>query len=786
MKKVSSAILLLLAVLAIAVSCSPEASYTSPLKGVRIGDLTFEAYETTKNVEVSTRLDEVEATVTDTESNETATWLEVTVKKTSLDLKLTENVSVKDRKALVQLKYKGTLSSESDATVDFYVIQKRNRMFEDFDVQEVLLSYRHTDTTVVSRNTLRNVTAETVDMYGNPVTWCTVKVMNSEMFIKVIENKNKHPRQAIAKLFPNVKDAALDNNIVKSMFLITQDHNPILDNLKIDEVELPYEESKKVIHTDRVLDGIRAFATDEETQQRATWCTVGVAGDSLTLRTQKLNSKSDRSAVVTLYLPNNGEVIDSTTITASFKFRQIHNGAIESLVIEDQTLDYNQTTDTVHVGRNLKGFRCEMTDTRTNLAPNWLQAQVGDSIIVFKASVNDAIDDRSAKVTLYQPNGNVIDENTIQCSFLFMQQAKRHLQPEVSSIETDYSRHSVKVRITSNVKYQIEKENDGLILGYTMTPIDDLHEEIDIEVSENKTESKRKSTLTLRSGNLTATISISQLTNPEIIFMDGHTETLTFNKARGEFNLNISTLTPDYKITKSSNWISIGEKVLEGIGKYSHHIVVNSFTGQGPIRIDTITMRNFGQEKKLAIIQHKFIYLNESEIELEEGEQYQLTYQNHSGQTVVWRTKNANNATVNQSGLVKAVGAGRTSIEASIGSYYDLDDYFDACIVTVYQLTDKVAISRGSGDYLKNGDYVTADCPITITNNYRSDITISSVTLTGDNGTYSQTLSPAAFLLEKDGDSRTFYVSPFEHVHKPTIIVKITSKGKNYTKTVDY
>jgi hypothetical protein len=786
MKKISIAILLLLTVLVFAISCSPEASYTSPLKGVRIGDLTFEAYETTKNVEVSTRLDEVEATVTDTESDEKATWLEVTVKKTSLDLKLTENVSVKDRKALVQLKYKGTLSSESDATVDFYVIQKRNKMFEDFDVQEVLLDYRRADTTVVSRNALRNVTAETVDMYGNPVTWCTVKVMNSEMFIKVTENKNKHPRQAIAKLFPNVTNAALDNNIVKSMFLITQEYNPILDNLKIHEVELPYEESKKVIHTDRVLDGIRAFATDEQTQQRATWCTVGVAGDSITLRTQKLNSKSDRSAVVTLYLPNNGEVIDSTTITASFKFRQIHNGAIESLVIEDQTLDYNQTTDTVYVGRNLKGFRCEMTDTRTNLAPNWLQAQVGDSIIVFKTSVNDAINDRSAKVTLYQPNGNVIDDNTIQCSFLFLQQAKRHLKPEVSSIETDYSRHSVKVKITSNVKYQIEKENDGIILGCTMTPIDDLHEEIDIEVSENTTESKRTSTLTLRSGDLATSISISQLTNPEIIFMDGYTKTLTFNKAKGEFNLNISTLTPDYKITKGGNWISIGEKVREDVGKYSHRIVVNSFTGQGPLRTDTITMKNFGQEKKLAIVQHKFIYLSDSEIELEEGEQYQLSYQNYSGQTVVWRTKNANNATVSQSGLVKAVGAGRTSIEASIGSYYDLDDYFDACIVTVYQLTDKVAISRGSGDYLKNGDYVTADCPITITNNYHSDITISSVTLTGNNGTYSQMLSSTAFSLKKDGDSRTFNISSFDHVHKPVITVKITCKGKNYTKTAEY
>ena len=822
MKKLFFGLFLCLTASIIISSCNPEATYPSPLEGVLVQSQKLEADETSRTIEVGSRLDDVAAKVTDMATNAPATWLDVTVGKTTIVLKLQENITISDRKASVTLFYNGNRSdlSNPDVNVVFYVEQKRNKMFDGLNVEEVKMSYMKADTLININTKLKNVTASVTDKEEKPLDWCQVKIFETGFQIKVTENIENSVRQAFVRLYPSNNSTEADSLLAKSVFLVTQNTNPVLDSLNIEEVVMPYEDGKKVVKTNRQLKDIRVIVTDENTQERSSWCTAKVAGDSITLHANLLTGKTDRTAMVTLFRPNNGEVIDSATIAYTFKVRQahndvientsfddrqmkydqnadtmdvkyslkgfkakvtdagtnqtskwlqavvtdhsvifksmatnkdkadrkaevtlflsnssedvdttnvsvtfsvtqLHNDAIDKLKIQDQIIKYDQKTDTLKVNANLKGFSTKLIDNSTKTTPNWLTSKVQDNTIVFKPgstntansdrsvtvilyqpnkgdvidsttislsfkltqlhndaadklkianqkmtynqeaqtvkvatslkgfkarltdietekapkwlnatvkdsavvlvslannmalndrsaivtiyqpnngdvidentiqvsfkvtqqhndatdtlsiksrtvaydqtadslmvncnlngfkvkavdpttdmasswlkvtlsgnkivfkpSVNNAIESRSAKVILYQPNGNVIDENTIKHEFLFTQTGKKILQPEVSSVETDYSMHTVTVKITSNVKYQIEKDASNWILGCNMVPVDNTHENLQIDLDENKGITDRTAKLTLRSGELTATIDVKQFTNPAII-----------------------------------------------------------------------------------------------------------------------------------------------------------------------------------------------------------------------------------------------------------------------------
>ena len=203
-------------------------------------------------------------------------------------------------------------------------------------------------------------------------------------------------------------------------------------------------------------------------------------------------------------------------------------------------------------------------------------------------------------------------------------------------------------------------------------------------------------------------------------------------------------------------------------------------------KFGAIVVKNDEKEQSIVIDQHRYLALDVNETEVEVGTQFQLHATNYTSKAMEWKSSNEKVATVDQSGNVTAVGKGSANIYVSIGSYYDLEDYNDYCKLKVYDAYDKVLISRGLGDYQKSDGFVTADCPVVITNNYHSSITLTSVEIVGDNGTYSSTGYINGYDYVPSGGSVSIDCSSLSHVYLPKVIVKYIAKNKEYEKKADF
>ncbi len=772
-------------------SCEPENSFPTPLTNVTVTDQVFRADETSRNVDVRIRMDDVEAYVMDMETNVTAEWITVRVNGTALNFNLTENISIKDRQAKVELAYVGSRTDlEGPTSLSFIVTQKKNKVFDNLDIEaEIIRDYRKSDTTINTNTTLKNIKVEITDKEGQKQEWCKVKISNeNDLLVLVEENKSNSVRQAFVKLAPYSGQVETPDSLVaKKTFVITQLKNPVLDDLDIETVNLNYNDTTFVLKTGRPLTNIRANVIDTLTNENSTWAQVrNISGDSVTIHVSKLAGTVDRTSVVTLYLPNNNYGIDSTTIAYSFSIHQKHNNATDSLKLDARTMEADQTRDTIKVDCSLKGFTSKNIDGATQLTAQWLKVRVEEQQIVLMTDVNNTAADRTAMVTIFQPNNDPLYNDTIQHSFLLTQKAKKRLEPEVYQMETNHTAHTIDIIVTSNVKYQVADDCEW-ITGYRMTPVDEQHEKLTFDLQENTTTADRTGKITLSSGTLTADITVIQKTNPDILLMNGTTDNMLFNKYYGEFVLNIKTLTPNYKITRTQNWINIGGQETLNEGEYCHKIVVTPFSDDVGERVDTIIVKNFAQESRLIVKQTNYLVMETSWVEIEEGKQVELKCKNASEKTIVWSSINENIATVDQSGVVSALKSGKVNIYASIGKVGDIDDYNVVCAVTVFNASDKMDISldKSNSSYSRNGDRVTADCPIVIKNNYDGGITINSVKIRDGNGDVIQVCTQEDVVINRD-KSATFPITKLVSVYKPYIVVQMTCNGKSYTKTVEY
>ena len=270
---------------------------------------------------------------------------------------------------------------------------------------------------------------------------------------------------------------------------------------------------------------------------------------------------------------------------------------------------------------------------------------------------------------------------------------------------------------------------------------------------------------------------------------EGQEKEWSFRKDGGVFQLLVSTLTPNYKIEKKASWISIGTKTRESQGKYYHIVTVKEYAGEGPLRTDTIYVKNDEVTQKFVVSQDKYLYLSEANIKMEVGEEHQLKFTNKTTNAVTWKSTDGKVASVSDKGLVTALKRGTTQVKVSIGQYNGIDDYTDVCSVKVYDATDSVLITRDYGSYEKTNGYVTARCPITISNIYKEAITLESVKIVGENGgSVTWPTSPTINRnVIKKGGTLTVTFPQITSVYKPKVVILFTtSNGMEYTKEVDY
>ena len=196
---------------------------------------------------------------------------------------------------------------------------------------------------------------------------------------------------------------------------------------------------------------------------------------------------------------------------------------------------------------------------------------------------------------------------------------------------------------------------------------------------------------------------------------------------------------------------------------------------------------NFAEEKTVRVVQHNYLYFEKNSMEIEEGSQVKLKMTNHTSLPVTWKSKNPKAATVDNDGLLTAIASGKSEVTISIGSYFGLSDYYDMCKVTVFNAADKLSMSRAEGKYVRNGDYVTANCDLILKNDYRLTVTIKEVRLLGNSGAFNVLLYQNSIGRDiASGMATTISVNEFTNVYKPSVAIKMSCGEKEYDITLTY
>ena len=696
MKKVLPLFLLLSFLLS---SCMKDHTNDSPLLGVSVSDVVLNSDETKKDIEIQSTFVGILSRTEDVSTHQEASWLKVVLSKGKITLNLEENISVNDRQAKVTL-YMGPNRdniSDPDIEVEFLVTQKKNDQFDGLNISELVMSHAAADSTIVLSKNVKNakVVVESVDD-SETVKWCSARLNGgTELTVKVGEYKSRGVRQALSRLLPGNNKVQTDSLTATTAFLVTQKENNVFEGFNATDVKMPSDASEATLTFNNELTGIKSVMIDSATNEPVKkWLTLKIEGKKVLLTAQANASLTDRKAKITLYYPNNGATIDSTTVQTTFNVRQ---GKKDQIVLEKSSLTVSYEAQTVELS---------------------VTSNVGITI-----------------------KGAAINEQRIGIS-----------------------------------GYHVEGTTHKIILSF----------------KENKTENIIEDKLSIVSSSnnaVKADLLITQKTNPAITLFDGENKNWSFRKDGGKFQLLVSTLTPDYQVVKKESWITVGSKMRESQGKYYHEITISNYTGEGPLRTDTIFVKNAEVTKKFVVSQDKYLYLSESEVKVEVGKTHQLHVTNKTSNSVVWSSGSSSIASVNSNGLITANKRGSTQIKASIGTYKLIPDYSDKCTVKVFDASDSVLVNRNYGDYVKTNGYVTADCPITIHNNYHLSATIKSVTIVGDNGStiIQPTTENIVGYVMKTGSSLVVNFPKVNHVNQPKVKVVFTIPGgAEYTSQTDY
>ena len=697
----------------------------------------------------------------------------------------------------------GTVIDSTTVHTTFIVRQRRNDIFDNNNIKNITLAWDQLKDTIAPNFDLTNVKYILTDTTTQKApTWLTL-VKDGKNFVLTSQKlTDKANRTAKITLFMSSTNA-VDSTCAQYVFTVTQKHNDIFDALTVNNRKLAWDQKTDTLKFKHSLKDIKCQIIDNTTHSTASWLKseIKVNDNYIVFTPTVLNSKTNRTATVTLYLGSN---VESSQIKKSFTIEQQHNSIFDNKKIDDRTIEYNQVKDTLKYGTELKNIKCQIIDNETLKGATWVSAKVEGKNVIFSTNINSSINERSATVTLYLLDGSNVESSTVKTSFKLTQKYITQIKITEKNVEVDYNQQSADIHVVSNAKYQIKEP--GTWVDCILKQIDENHETITLNFSENKTNVKHTGDLRLLvSGVEIAKIPLTQTTNPKIVInFDDNRKSMSFAKEGGEFNLPIKTLTPNYNIFRKGSWIGIGTKVISGTGQYAdqyyHKITIPYFSGDAFERRDTITITNFKEKVTFPILQHKYVYLNKASHEIEEGQSFTLVAKTNTGRTITWKSGNNSIASV-YNGVVTAIdrntrertlrdngpdGAPKIRITASIGSYSGVEDYNDYCDVTVYIPSDKVTVARGSGEYQKSNNMVTADCPIVITNNYSKTITLNSLEIEGQEAINVKD-DENEFIKIKKGESRTFNIpSKLVNVYKPVISASFTVNGKTYKKRVYY
>lgn len=202
-------------------------------------------------------------------------------------------------------------------------------------------------------------------------------------------------------------------------------------------------------------------------------------------------------------------------------------------------------------------------------------------------------------------------------------------------------------------------------------------------------------------------------------------DSFSFDGSGGTFSVAVRHNVP-YDVSIDCNWIS--EMSSRAISTDLHSFMVAT-TNSSQERVGTITFYNHdtGLSCKVTVKQRCTFYLEESSVNIVQGEEKKLTLINNTGQKATWKSDNSSVATVDNSGRVKGVSKGNATITVMTSD----GKYWGKCEVFVKDITDFIYANSTGGAIMQLNDLIQYGSKLnwSFTNGSSVDVVLKSMQL---------------------------------------------------------
>lgn len=346
-----------------------------------------------------------------------------------------------------------------------------------------------------------------------------------------------------------------------------------------------------------------------------------------------------------------------------------YESPLKGQIIPDVVIECYVYSDFVSL-QNGDYSKCTITSSES-----WCKPFINKNKIEFDTDPNDSYDDRQAIITMTDP-----EDGTIM-TFKLVQKQKNAILTERSSYRISEDGGNFTINVDSNIDYVVEIPSSCIWLQHVSSTRGLSKSQVTLYAQKNDTEEDRNVVIKLTNSetNTSTDVEITQVTKE---FFEIEPTSCDISELGGELEVKIKA-NVNYNIDISDSWVKAGDKIEKEKNRYIQKLVVKSYDGLSSrscrvtFNVDT---RKLSTSKFLTITQTKALKINNSNVRILVGENYDLKLINNSGSPVTWSSSNTSVARVDAKGLVTAVGIGTATITVMTVD----GKYSDKIVVTVY------------------------------------------------------------------------------------------------------
>ena len=396
--------------------------------------------------------------------------------------------------------------------------------------------------------------------------WCTVSKSSgsndASVTVKVTENTTTSKREATITI--------KSGNITRT---VTVTQNPS-DYLEVSPASLSFSSSS----------GSKDFSISSNVtwtvSSDKSWCTVNKTSGSnnatITVSVTANTSTSDRTATITVKGGNKTETVSITQEGGKLEVSPTSLSFTSSSGSKDFTISSN-------LSWTVSSDKSWCTVNKTSGSNN--------ATITVSVTANTSSSNRTATITV--KGGSIT--RTISIT-----QGESYLNVDPTSLSFESSSGNKNFSISSNLSWTVSSDKSWCTVNKSSGS---NNASVTVKVTENTTTSKREATITIKGGNITRTVSITQKEGGKL---EVSSNSLYFTSSGGDNYFSISS-NLSWTVSSDKSWCTVNRSSGSNNATITVSVTANTSTSE---RTATITVKGGGITRTVSIKQGEINYLN--------------------------------------------------------------------------------------------------------------------------------------------------------------------------------